>query len=159
MANKTYKIAIALEGHGSDYSDELEFSWETFDTVEEARESLIEWLRDIDHNDGGSFGELDGERVGSVWEVGEYEDTVVTNIRESEALAGTGMHLYAASSPDFIEAVAYCKACSHEEAAEKIASNWEEADDFCFYIANEYGEITQLNDCNEIVDCFHVDEI
>lgn len=158
MTNKTYKIAIALDGYESDYSDGLEFSWETFDTEEEAREYLVEWLRDIGHNDGGNFGEADGERVGSVWEAGEYEDTLVTNISESEALSGTGMHLYAACSTSFIEAVAYCKARSYEEAAEKIASNWEEADDFFEYIVNEYGEIAQFND-GEVVDCFHVEEI
>ena len=158
MTNKTYKIAIALDGHESDYRDGLEFSLETFDKEEESVESLVEWLRDIDHNDGCKFGEADGERVGSVWEAGEYEDKLVTNISESEALSGTEVHLYAAYSQSFVEAVAYCKARSYKEAAEKIALNWEEADDFCEYIANEYGEIAQFND-GEVVDCFHVEEI
>lgn len=161
MTNKTYKIAIVLEDYAAgtikgEY--ELEFSWDEFETVEEAKDSLIEWLRDLDHNDGGNFGEPDGEYIGSVWEVGKYDDTVVTTIRESEALKETGLHLYAASSPGFIEAVAYCKARSYEEAAEKIACNWEEADDFCEYIANDYGEISQT--CNgEEIDCFHVEEV
>ena len=164
MKNTTYRIAIELKGHEEDYRNgklESEFSWEEFDTVEEAQESLRGWLRDIDHNDGGCFGELDGEYIGYVLqEMGRGCDEPITvyELDESEALKGTGMHLYAAISPDFIGEVAYCKAKTHKEAAEKIASNWEEADDFFEYIANSCGDISQVNNGEEF-GYFCVEEV
>lgn len=141
MTNATYKIAIGLKGREADYNSgklEPEFSWDEFSTVEEAKQSLIEWLRDIDHGT-----EIDGEYIGHVIpEDGE----AVYEVSESEALEGTGIHLYAAIESRFGLAVAVAKARDEAEAAEQLARRFNRNDETCTYEVDEDDNVVQYHD-------------
>lgn len=141
MTNTTYKIAIALKNREADYNSgrlEPEFSWDEFSTAEEAKQSLIEWLRDIDHGT-----EIDGEYIGNVI---PEDGGSVCEVSESEALEGTGMHLYAAIESGLGLAVAVARAIDEAEAAEQLARRFNKNDETCTYEVDEDDNVVQYHD-------------